>query len=60
VKTFIQLFTDARSVSTPSVAIRTFDPTSTILAVQNSMSEEEAELTPFITWDAIHGHQCEA
>ena len=54
-KTFIQLFTDARSVSTPSVAIRTFDPTSTILAVQNSMSEEEAELTPFITWDAIHG-----
>lgn len=54
-KTFIELFTDARAVSTPSIAIRTFDPTSTILTIQNSMSPEEAELTPFITWDSIHG-----
>jgi hypothetical protein len=55
VKSFIELFTDARAVSTPSIAIRTFDPTSTILAVQNSMTAEEAEVTPFITWDSIHG-----
>jgi hypothetical protein len=54
-KNFIELFTDARAVSTPSVAIRTFDPTSSILAVQQSMNPEEAELTPFITWDAIKG-----
>ena len=54
-KSFIELFTDARAVSTPSIAIRTFDPTSTILAVQNSMTAEEAEVTPFITWDSIHG-----
>ena len=54
-KTFIELFIDARAVSTPSIAIKTFDTTSSILAVQQSMSAEEAELTPFITWDAIHG-----
>lgn len=54
-KNFIELFLDARSVSTPSVAIKTFDPTSSILAVQSSLSPEENELTPFITWDAING-----
>jgi hypothetical protein len=54
-KTFIELFTAARAISTPSVAIRTFDANSTILAIQNSMSPEEAELTPFVTWDSIHG-----
>lgn len=54
-KNFIELFVDARAVSTPSVAIKTFDPTSSILAVQNGLSPEEAELTPFVQWDAIHG-----
>ena len=54
-KTFIELFTDARSVSTPSIAIKTFDPTSTILAIQVSMGDELSTVTPFITWDSIHG-----
>ncbi len=54
-KSFIELFSAARAVSTPSVAIHTFDATSTILAIQQSMSPEEAELTPFISWDSIHG-----
>jgi hypothetical protein len=55
VKSFIQLFTDARAVSTPTVAIRTFDPTSTITAIQQSLGKELGELTPFITYDSIHG-----
>ena len=54
-KTFIELFTDARAVSTPTVAIRTFDPTSTVTTIQQSLGAELAELTPFITWDSIHG-----
>jgi hypothetical protein len=54
-KTFLELFTDARSVSTPLVAIRTFDHTSTITSIQQSLGTELAELTPFVTWDAIHG-----
>lgn len=54
-KNFIELFTAARAVSTPFTAIRTFDPISTILTVQKSLGEELAELTPFITWDSIHG-----
>jgi hypothetical protein len=54
-KTFVELFTDARAVSTPTVAIRTFDPISTITTIQASLGAELAELTPFITWDSIHG-----
>jgi hypothetical protein len=54
-KTFIEMFTDARAVSTPTVAIRTFDPASTITTIQASLGAELAELTPFITWDSIHG-----
>lgn len=54
-KTFIELFTDARNVSTPVVAIRTFDPTSTVTIIQQSLGAELAELTPFITYDSIHG-----
>src|ERR1700680_1808100 len=56
-KSFVELFVAARSVSTPLGSIRTFDATSTILAIQQSLSAEEAELTPFITWDSIHGLQ---
>jgi hypothetical protein len=54
-KTFLELFSDARSVSTPLVAIRTFDQTSTITAIQQSLGTELGELTPSITWDSIHG-----
>jgi hypothetical protein len=54
-KSFIQLFTDARSISTPTIAVRTFDPLSTIQAVQRSLSPEELGLTPIVGWDAIHG-----
>ena len=54
-KTFIEMFTDARSVSTPTVAIRTFDPTSTVTTIQSSLGPELGELTPFIVWDSIHG-----
>jgi len=56
VKTFIELFTDARSISTPLVAVRTFDPRSTILAVKNSLGKD-ADATPTITWDSILGLQ---
>lgn len=54
-KSFIELFTDARAVSTPLIAIRTFDHLSTIQAIQKSLGEELAELTPLCRWDAIHG-----
>jgi hypothetical protein len=54
-KSFIEMFTDARAVSTPTVAIRTFDPTSTITTIQASLGAELAEVTPFIAWDSIHG-----
>jgi hypothetical protein len=54
-KSFIEMFTAARAVSTPTVAIRTFDPISTITTIQASLGAELAELTPFITWDSIHG-----
>jgi hypothetical protein len=53
-KAFIDLFLDARSVSTPFVAVRTFDNRSTIAAIQKSLGDA-AESTPLISWDAIHG-----
>jgi hypothetical protein len=53
-KTFIELFTDARSISTPLVAVRTFDPRSTILTVKQSLGEE-ASTAPSLTWDSITG-----
>jgi hypothetical protein len=63
-KSFIQLFTDARAVSTPLVDIRTFDPASTIQAVTKSLDNPKlhssgtapgADKTPLASWDAIHG-----
>ena len=54
-KTFIQLFTAARAVSTPLVAIRTFDPASSIQGITTSLGAALAEKTPLICWDAIHG-----
>src|SRR5271157_1962226 len=55
VKTFIELFCDARAVSTPFIAVRTFDPASTIQNVRRSLGKEDAELTPLISWDSVHG-----
>src|SRR5580692_8041992 len=54
VKSFIELFTAARSVSTPEIAVRTFDPASTIQNVVRSLGET-AELTPLMSWDCVHG-----
>jgi hypothetical protein len=54
-KSFIELFTAARSISTPEIAVRTFDPASTIQNVVKSLSAEVANATPIMSWDAIHG-----
>ena len=54
-KSFIEMFTDARAVSTPNVAIKTFDPASTIRGIRNSLPGDLQELTPLCSWDAIHG-----
>lgn len=53
-KTFIEQFTDARSISTPLVAVRTFDPFSTILTVKKSLGED-THTTPILQWDSIMG-----
>lgn len=53
-KNFIELFTDARAVGTPLVAIKTFDPASTMQAIKKSLGDKIAE-TPLISWDAING-----
>jgi hypothetical protein len=53
-KNFIELFTDARAVGTPLVAIRTFDPASAMQAVKKSLGDKIAD-TPLISWDAING-----
>ncbi len=54
-KSFIQLFTDARAVSTPIVAVRTFDAASSIESIRKSLTVEVLTLTPLIAWDSIHG-----
>lgn len=54
-KTFIELFLAARDISTPAVAVRTFDPASSIQAIIKSLGADVAEVTPTISWDAIHG-----
>ena len=53
-KTFVQMFTDARAVSTPLVAVRSFDPRSSISTIQKTLGDE-SESTPLVSWDAIHG-----
>ena len=53
-KSFIELFTDARAVSTPLIAIRTFDAISTIQAVSKSLGDD-INVTPLGSWDSIHG-----
>lgn len=62
-KSFIELFMDARDVSTPGIVVRTFDPASTIRSVQKALdfaaklksTAKSAEDTPLVAWDAIHG-----
>lgn len=54
VKTFAQLFADARSISTPTMAVRTFDPYSTIVTVKESLGDD-VDNTPTLAWDAILG-----
>lgn len=53
---FIQHFKAARRVSTPLVAIRTFDAKSTIGAIRASLGERLAQ-TAIILWDAVNGMQ---
>jgi hypothetical protein len=62
-KTFQELFIDARAIGTPYVGVRTFDAPSTINNVKRAIDAEHAkdpeyassENTPLIVWDAIHG-----
>ena len=54
-KSFIELFTAAREVSTPLVAVRTFDPSSSIQTITASLGTELANLVPLVSWDSIHG-----
>src|SRR5689334_5835087 len=54
-KSFIEMFTAAREISTPLVAVRTFDPASTIQAITKSLGEVIANEHPIVSWDAIHG-----
>lgn len=54
-KTFLEMFTAAREVSTPLINIRTFDASSTIQHITGSLGKELAEVTPLISYDSIHG-----
>ena len=62
-KPFAQLFIDARAVGTPCVAVRTFDPASTVRNVRKSLDAQhmkdngynDSENTPLVSWDSIHG-----
>jgi len=56
-RSFTQLFLDARSVSTPMVAIRTFDPIGTLSTIKCVLGDDVSALTPMTTWDSIHGLQ---
>lgn len=50
-KSFIDLFSDARAVSTPFIAVKTFDPSSTVRSVRKSLTTEP----PIASYDSIHG-----
>lgn len=59
-KSFIELFTDARAVSTPIIAVKTFDPASTIQNISKSRTSDSdktplSNSAPLVSWDAIHG-----
>src|SRR5258706_10817056 len=53
-RNFLELFTDARAVSTPIIAVRTFDPASTIKNVRKVLGKD-ADKTPLLAWDSLHG-----
>lgn len=53
---FVKQFKAARHVSTPLIAIRTFDAHSTINLVRNQcIKKENVTKTGMIAWDAVHG-----
>lgn len=51
---FIQQFKAAARVSTPIVAIRTFDPSSAVSLIKNSY-KVGAEDLPLVSWDCVKG-----
>jgi len=51
---FIEQFRAARRVSTPIIAIRTFDSNSTVRAIRNSLGEKVSK-TPLVQWDSVNG-----
>ena len=55
-KSYTDMFLEARMVSTPLVVIRTHDPFATSKAVAASFGEKKDSL-PFLSWDAIRGLQ---
>jgi hypothetical protein len=62
-KKFIELFKSARDVSTPTVAVRTVDSTSTYESIVKMLDAAhkadktypDAKSTPLVSWDSIHG-----
>lgn len=55
-KNFIEHFIAARDAGTPFIAIRTQDPTSAIVAIQQALGDK-ANVTPLMSWDLMHGLQ---
>jgi hypothetical protein len=51
---FLQSFKAARRVSTPLIAVRTFDAKSTTNLITDSLNGKKDE-TPLLVWDVIHG-----
>lgn len=52
---FLEQFHAARRVSTPLVAIRTFDPKNTTRSISSSFTAEKLAKIPMLIWDAVHG-----
>lgn len=51
---FLKQFKAAARVSTPIVAIRTFDPSSAVSLIKNSY-KNQAEDIPLVSWDCVKG-----
>jgi hypothetical protein len=54
-KSFTEMFVAARSISTPLIAVRTFDPSSTINNIVRTLGDELVATLPLVSWDSIHG-----
>lgn len=52
---FLSQFTAARRVSTPLIAIRTFDPAASLGQIRAAIGPERWETDPIIKWDCVHG-----